>query len=88
MNPLLMFNSTILVLWVTYLIPYAIRNDNKLLLWGSSVFMLVAEILLCLKWADREYPFNLMAAFAIFLFALMGGRVMHLFYQKYIKEDL
>ncbi len=88
MSPLIMFNSTILVFWVTYFLPLFMRNENKLLLWGSCVFMLGMEIWLCLNWAEREFPFNLLAAFAIFLIGLMGGRVMHLFYLKYYKEHL
>ena len=87
MTPLITFNSTILVFWMTFFIPKAIEHDNKALLWGSSAVMLVAEIWLCLVWAEREFPFNLLAAFAIFGMGLMGGRVMHLYYQKLRKED-
>ena len=87
MTPLMIFNSTVLVLWMTMIIPDAIKNENKKLLWISSGIMLVAEIVMCLIWAQREFPFNLLAAFAIFVMALMGGRVMHFFYQKLNKEE-
>ena len=87
MTPLLTFNSTVFVFWVTFFIPKAMEHDNKLLLWGSTVVMLVAEIWLGLLWSAREYPFNLLVAFATIGIGLIGGRVMHLFYQKLRKED-
>lgn len=87
MTPLNIFNSTFLVFWVTFLLPKTIESGNKPLLWGSSAVVLVIEIMLCLKWANREFPFNLLTAGAIFLIAWMGGRVMYLLYQKLNKEQ-
>ncbi len=89
MDPLTIFNSTFLVFWITFIFPKTLEAGNKYAIWGSSILILVIEVLMCLKWANREFPFNLLAAGAIFLIALMGGRVMHLLYQKLnvYKED-
>ena len=87
MTPLLLFNSTVLVLWVTVFIPDALKNGKTGTVWISAGVMLILEIWLCLNWAERDYPHNLYAAFAIVLIALMTGRVAHLINQKLNKED-
>ncbi|MFN3237277.1 MAG: hypothetical protein ACE37D_09465 [Pseudomonadales bacterium] len=87
MTPLLMFNSTILVLWVTLFIPDALKNGNHRAVWISTAVILALEIWLCLEWAEREFPTNLIAAFAITILALMTGRVAHLINQKMDKEE-
>ena len=87
MTPLTMFNSTVLVFWVTYFIPQAMRNKNRMMLWLSSAFILAAEIVLCLTWSLLPFPMNLFAAFGSFLLALLMGRVAYLFYQKYVYSE-
>lgn len=86
MSPVNLFNSTVLVLWATWTIPYALKHDKKWIIWLSSIVMLPIEIALCLKWANRAFPFDLLAAFAIFLFALVGGHVAHHFYNKFSED--
>jgi hypothetical protein len=82
MTPLLIFNSTILVLWFVMVVPHALKTDNKKLLWISGTIILTAEILLCLAWANRDFPINLLVAFANFSLAMISGRIMHEVYQR------
>lgn len=76
------FNASVLVFWGVLLVPHAFKEKKYQLLGYSGAFMLVAEILISMEFAHREFPFNFLAGVGSFLFALFVGYVIYLIENK------
>jgi hypothetical protein len=80
------FNATVTVFWALFFIPYALREKKHQLLGLVSAAMLIAQIVISMHFAHREWPFNFLAGVGSFSFGLMVGYLIYFFESKKQRE--
>lgn len=81
------FNATILIAWAGWFIPYALREKRFALLGLSGAIMLIAEVIISMHFAHREFPFNFLAGVFIFTLGLCFGFAVYFFESKNHEEE-
>lgn len=84
LEPVIVFDSTVLVLWAVAVVPYLLKEKRWSLLIASGTALLMIDIRL--SWHLFDVPMNVITSIGVLCLALLGGCIQHHFNQKEQRE--
>lgn len=85
MEPVFIFNSTVLVLWAVMFIPWALSENKRWMIVVTGMVLFVVE--LNFMWDRHEHPWHIINSLLIVLFAFAGGLVQYYFNQRHKEKE-